>query len=147
MSAVGTLPRESLAEGLRPRTIDELRAFVGLAPKQTVNISISINDMFERITLATDSLLLKAIEKRTAVEFAATTADSFNDYVRVLRAKADLLKVILRDNRQLTERLVNESLVELEADFNEHGLQRFGMSLTNQAIFTVWTLRKTAPLI
>ncbi|MGD0618514.1 MAG: hypothetical protein ABSB67_12715 [Bryobacteraceae bacterium] len=147
MEIVGTLPQESLAEGLWPRTIEELLAFIGLSDKKEVDISSRINSLFGQIANVTDSLITATIEKRTAAEFSATARALFNDYVRVLRAKSDLLQVVLRNDVHATERIVNQTLCELEADFRDNGVQRFGTSASEQAIFTVWTIRKTAALI
>ena len=144
---VGTLPRESLSKGLWPRTLDELLAFIGIADKQKVDLSAKINDLFCQIGQVTDGLVLATIEKRTAAEFTATAIATFNDYVRLLRAKSDILQVVLRNDRLATERIVNQSLSELEADFRDHGVRRFGQPVSDQAIFTVWTLRKTAAQI
>jgi hypothetical protein len=144
MSAAGTLTQQSLAKDLWPRTIEELRAFVGLAEKQEVDLSAKINDLFKQVTQVTDGLVLSALEKRTASEFTASATTSFNDYVRILRAKSDLLQVVLRNDSEATERIVNRSLSELEADFRDHGAQKFGAPVSDQAIFTIWTLRKTA---
>ena len=144
MTAVGTLPKDSLAEGLWPRTIQELLAFIGLADKQEIDLSAKINDLFKQITQVTDDLVLATIEKRTQAEFAARTLASFNDYVRILRAKSDLLQMVLRNDTHATERIVNQSLSELEGEFRDHGTQRFGAAVSEQAVFTLWTLRKTA---
>ena len=146
-AAVGTLPQESLAKGLWPRTIEELLAFIGLADKQEIDLSAKINDLFRQVAQITDNLILASIEKRTASEFSAMALASFNDYARILRAKSDLLQVVLRNDIQATERIVNQGLTGLEGDFRVHGLERFGASVSEQAIFTVWTLRKTASQI
>lgn len=144
MGAAGTLQQESLAEDLRPRNKQELQAFVGLADKQEVDLSANINDLFKQVTQITDSLVLGALEKRTAEAFTKAVQVSFNDYAKILRAKSDLLQVVLRNDRQATERIVSKSLSKLEADFRDHGSQKFGSAVTNQATFTIWTLRKTA---
>ncbi|MGI8992168.1 MAG: hypothetical protein ACR2I2_21635 [Bryobacteraceae bacterium] len=147
MNAVGTLPQESLAKGLWPRTTEELLAFVGIADKQEVDLSAKINDLFRQVGQIKDGLIVAAIGKRTADEFTAAALKSFNDYARVLRAKSDLLQVILKNDRAATEVLINQSLSELEADFRDHGEQRFGTAVSDQAAFTLWTIRKTANII
>jgi hypothetical protein len=147
MNAVGTLPPESLAKDLWPRSIEELLAFIGLADKQEFDLSAKINDLFGQIALVTDGLVLTTIEKRSALEFTSAAQTVFNDYVRVLRAKSDLLQVVLRGDRHATERIVNQSLSALEGDFRDHGIARFGASVSEQAIFTIWTIRKTASQI
>jgi hypothetical protein len=146
-TVAGTLPREVMAQGLLPRTLDDLRAFVGLAAKTakpTVDVSVKINELFTQISEVADALFIAAIEQRTASEFRNTARSVFSDYVHVMRAKSDLLRVILRNDIDRTERLVSQSLSELEADFREQGMQRFGAAVNDQAVFTVWILRKTA---
>jgi hypothetical protein len=143
MNAVEALPAKFLEQSLWPRTLDELRVFVGWPAKQTVDVSSALNDVVKEISRIMDSLLLVAIEKRNAVEFAATRAAVFSDYVRVLRMTSDLLRVVLRNDRHATERLISQSLSMLEADFKDLGAIRFGVAVNDQAIFTIWTLRKT----
>lgn len=147
MNVAGTMPQRSLSQDLWPRTIQELRAFVGLAEKQEVDSSVTIADLFRQVAQVSDRLILSVIEKRTAEEFTAATVVVLNDYVRILRARSDLLQVVLRNDWQATERLVHQGLTELEADFRDHGKQKFGAEVSDQATFTVWTLRETADLI
>jgi len=44
------------------------------------------------------------------------------------------------------ERVTSEDLGEMEADFRDQALAAFGSSIGDQAIFTVWTLRKISDL-
>jgi hypothetical protein len=43
--------------------------------------------------------------------------------------------------------LSRESICELEADFRDKGMDAFGEDVRNQALFTVWTLRKVNDLV
>jgi hypothetical protein len=43
---------------------------------------------------------------------------------------------------QVIDRLTFESLSEMEAEFRDEGLSAFGSEIKDQAMFTVWTLRK-----
>jgi len=69
MEIVGTLPQESLAEGLWPRTIEELLAFIGLSDKKEVDISSRINSLFGQIANVTDSLITATIENARLPSF------------------------------------------------------------------------------
>jgi hypothetical protein len=44
--------------------------------------------------------------------------------------------------KPVIEQLVRESICEMEADFRDKGLAAFGATVRDQAMFTVWTLRK-----
>jgi hypothetical protein len=147
MSAAATMPQKSLSRDLWPRTIQELRAFVGVAEKQEVDVSVTVADLFKRVAQVSDNLICSVLEKRTAEEFMSATALVMNDYVRLLRAKSDILQIVLRGDSRTTERLVHQSLTELEAEFRDNGKQKFGAEVAEQALFTIWTLRETAELV
>lgn len=137
----------SLPQGMVPITIAELRTFVGLpAKKKSARLSASTDELVSNIAGIVNELLLSAIEKRTGAEFASIRDEVFPQYVMALRALSDLLRIVVPD-RSVLERLVRESFSELEADFREHGLPKFGADVRDQALFTVWTLRKTSDTI
>lgn len=146
-SAVLASPRDILREGVLPRTVDELRTFVGLSPRTAKQADTSIADLLGRISQITEGMFLAALEKRTAEEFHASSLAAFNDYAQLMRAKADLLSVLLRNDMARAECLIHQSLTEVEADLREHATARFGTALADQALFTVWTLRKTTSLV
>src|SRR4051812_22973425 len=94
-AAIETLPRQVFKEGgLWPRTLEELRAFAGLAVKPA-KPPVDLDAVFVRIAQLTDRIYLSIIEKRTAEEFRAAITEHFNDYLHVMRAKSDLLRVVL----------------------------------------------------
>ena len=147
-ATAGTLSRESLSRGLLPRSLAELKSFVGLGTQtrsrtadETAN---QINALFAQITQVAESMFLLALEQRSADQFRKIVGACFNDYVHVMRAKSDLLRVALQNDSARTERLVDESLLMLESEFKDEGLARFGAAVNDQAIFTVWTLRRSA---
>lgn len=143
-AAVGTLPADSLALGLRPRDVDELRGLVGLVETSQAGL---VNDLFKNISIAVEGIALVVIEKRTAAEFVDTVRAVFNDYVRLLRARSDLLRVLVRGDFEHAGPFVIQGITELENEFRSEGLKRFGSTITEQAVFTTWTLRKTADLV
>jgi len=67
------------------------------------------------------------------------------NYMRTLRAMSDLVKIIVPDS--VIEILAGEYFSELNAELRDQGLTRFGASVLDQAMFTVWTLRKIHDLI
>ena len=137
----------SIDSDLLPHSIAELRPYVGVADKEEVDLSSQLNDLFKQLAQITDSLVLTAIEKRTAPDFTAAAIALFNNYVRALRAKSDLLQIILKNDLQATEQIVNRSLTGMEFNFKDFGAKQFGSTLTEQATFTIWARRKTANLV
>jgi hypothetical protein len=137
------IPREAVPQDLLPKTLEALRAFVGLSAKTATPPDTTILDLFGRIAQINDQLFVMALEKRTASEFRDTATAVFNDYIHVLRAKSDLLRVVLKNDSSHTEVLIHQSLSELEAEFRAQGVERFGNAVNEQAVFTIWILRKT----
>lgn len=127
-------------------TIEELRTFVGLPSKRSANISASADELVENVASIINGLLLSAIERRTRVDFIATRDLVFPQYVRAMRALAGLLEIIVPD-RRVVEVLVSEAFCELESDFREQGLSKFGAAIREQGLFTVWTLRKISNIV
>jgi hypothetical protein len=144
---LSTPPPQSIDPELLPQTIAELRPYVGIADKEDSNLSSQLNNLLKQLSQVTDSLILAAIEKRTAIDFTPMAIKLFNNYVRVLRVKSDFLHVTLKNDLQATAQMVNRSLNALEFDFKDHGEKQFGSALTEQAEFTIWTRRKTAKLV
>jgi len=126
--------------------LGDLLTFVGL-PSKTVgrDLSAAADELFKSVSGVLDQILIKAIEKRTGPEFDAARKEVFADYYRIITALSGLVQVMVPP-RSL-ERLVAESLCEREADFRDQGLTKFGADARDQAMFTVWTLRKTTRLL
>jgi hypothetical protein len=137
----------SIDMDLLPHSLAELRPYVGVAEKEEIDHSSQLNDLFKQLAQITDSLVLTAIEKRTAPDFTAAAVGLFNNYVRALRAKSDLLQIILKNDLQATEKIVNRSLTGMEFSFKDYGAKQFGSTLTEQAEFTIFSRRKTASLV
>jgi len=142
-----TPTQRSIDPDLLPRSIAELRPYVGVADKEDVDLSSQLNELLKQLSQITESLILATIEKRTASDFTSTAIKLFNSYVRALRVKSDFLHVILKNDLQATAQIVNRSLNALEFDFKDYGAKQFGPALTEQAEFTIWTRRKTVALV
>jgi hypothetical protein len=89
-------------------------------------------------------LVLSAIEKRTAAEFMAARAEAFPKYFDAAVALSNLIQILVQP--EVVERLNREFFCELEADLRDRGLASFGYAVREQAMFTVWTLRKISDL-
>lgn len=126
--------------------LGELLTFVGFPSKRSArNLSVSSDEILTGITDIRDQILIAAIENRTSAEFVAARKEVFTNYFRIISAFSSLVRAIV-PARSL-ENLVRESLCELEADFRDQGLIKFGTDARDQAMFTVWTLRKISRLI
>jgi len=104
-------------------------------PGATVEAVKSILALVDQITTA-------AIEKRTAEDFREARQESYPAYASVMLALGSLANAVVP--RPLMDRLTSEAFCEMEADLREHGLAAFGAEVRDQAIFTVWTLRRTS---
>jgi len=111
------------------------------APKQ---LSGAANDVMRAAVSVMDDLVLSALEKRTADDFAKMREKVFPDYLAALIAFGLLINVAVPEAAR--ERLIAESLSELESDFRNEGIAVFGENLRNRGLFTVWTLRKIVEL-
>jgi len=125
----------------------ETVTLIGLPSQKSARKQLSgtVDDVVKAVAALVEKLVSSAAEKRTGDEFRTAFQESFPVYVRAIVS----LSVILyaATNRQSMESLVNESFSELEADFREHAVVAFGSEIRDQAIFTVWTLRKTNDLV
>lgn len=119
----------------------EMLAFPGavsaLSAKQ---ISGSAEELIRNISGMMENLVVSVIEKRTAAEFEASRASVFPQYLDAVLAFSSLIPILVP--RQVIERLNREFFCELESDLRERGLTAFGAAVRDQAMFTVWTLRK-----
>jgi len=115
--------------------------FVGALSKRSAKqLSGSAEELVRNIATVIDELMVSAIEKRTAVEFMAVWKEVFPNYARVMCALGALSKALIPP--LVLEHVTAESLSEMEADFRDHALVAFGSAIRDQAVFTVWTLRK-----
>jgi hypothetical protein len=133
---------EELARGLASETI----TLIGLPSEKSARQQLSgtVDDLVKAVATLIEGMLTSAIEKRSANEFRAAVQDFFPVYFRSLAAVSGILHASAP--RHAVESLVNESFCELEADFRDHAVSAFGADIRDQAIFTVWTLRKVNDL-
>lgn len=120
-------------------------AFLGLPSKRPAKqLSASAEEVIRNVGGILGQLLTTAIEKRTAAEFISIREEVFPNYARVMLALSRIASAIVP--RDVLMRLNAESLCEMEADFRDQALSAFGPIIQDQAIFTVWTLRKITDL-
>jgi hypothetical protein len=130
------LPQSLGAIGIR-----EPIPFVGFQSKRSAKqLSGSTEELVRNITTVIDQLMLGAIEKRSAAEFAAIWSEVFPNYTRIMCAMGVLSKALIPPH--VLDQVMADSLCEMEAEFRDHALMAFGSAIRDQALFTVWTLRK-----
>jgi hypothetical protein len=115
--------------------------FVGVPSERSARqLSGATEDLVKTIAAVIDQLVLSAIENRTAADFHATWSEAFPNYARVMFALGALSRALIP--APVLEQVTSDSLCESEAEFREHSLAAFGSSIRDQALFSVWTLRK-----
>jgi hypothetical protein len=131
---------------------DELITFIGLSSpiglssrKSHRELTGSASKALKSISKIMDDLMLRLVDRKNADEFRQLRSEVFPHYFRILRALSDVVQVVVPLSQ--LERLLNESFAELEADFRNEGVRRFGASVADQAVFTAWTLRETSALL
>jgi len=112
--------------------------------RQEKRLSANAMQLLQSTASIVDEMLCVMIGKRTAVEFVAARDEMFPKYFHAVRAVSDLARIIVPD--QVLEIIAAESFSEAEAEFRDQGLAAFGTSVRDQAIFTVWSLRKISDL-
>ncbi len=135
------IPLESYEIGTKG--LNDLRGLVGF-PSQRRSAG-ELYSSIERINSFIDRLLLRSITAKTKEEFISIRKEVFAPYVGVVTSLAQLVRIMVPP--EVTERIVGEAFCELEADFQDEGLARFGPAAKDQAMFTIWTLRRTSRLI
>jgi hypothetical protein len=91
-----------------------------------------------------DNQLLAVLEARSVPEFAEVRAKIWPKYVRALRALSDTMSNLAPENE--IEIISEGCIAVLSADLQKQRGVRFGDSLTDQAVFTLWTLGKIRSL-
>jgi hypothetical protein len=131
----------ALPQGLGAIGVREPIPFVGFPSKRSAKqLSGSAEELVGNIAAVIDQLMVSAIEKRTAVEFVAVWNEVFPNYTRIMCALGALSKALIPP--LVLEQVTADSLCEMEAEFRDHALVAFGSAIRDQALFTVWTLRK-----
>ena len=131
----------ALAQSFGCASRGEEFAFIGLPPKHAAKqLSSSAEEVVRNIATILDQLIMRAIDQRTGKDFVSLREEVFPDYAKVIIALSNIVATITPP--RVIDRLVAESLNELEAEFRDHARAAFGEHIREQAIFTVWTLRK-----
>jgi hypothetical protein len=143
MNEAAVLARKNIGSSLG---LEDLMALVGLpSQRRSADRLDTQAALLKSIASFIDEMLLRAISSETKADFIKTRDESFGQYARALTSLARLIRAVVPN--ATIERVLNESFCELEAEFKEHGIERFGVTARDQALFTVWSLRRTGSVI
>jgi len=120
-------------------------AFLALPAKRSAQqVTGSANDLFQAIQTILGQIMADVCAKRTAEEFVAARREYFPQYLQVMMALSRLVSAVV--SKGVIDRLSYESMSEMEADFRDHARASFGKDICDQALFTIFTLRKIRDL-
>jgi hypothetical protein len=123
----------------------ETLAFPGsISEGSAKQLPASADELLRNIFALLENLVLSVIEKRTAAEFSRARDEALPKYLDAVIALSSLTQLLVKS--EVVERLNREFFCELEADLRDRGLIAFGVAVRDQALFTVWTLRKISDL-
>ncbi len=108
-------------------------------------LSPSDLEVFGGCDEAVTQILRSAIETRSGAEFRRLFESDFPKYVALTLAMSHYASAVVP--KPVLDRLTRETICEMEADFRDKGLETFGAAVRDQALFTVWTLRKISELV
>ncbi len=136
----------SLATTLSRERPEGALSFLAARSKSSArSLAPSINDVLMSCSEIVSKLVSSAIEIRTAAEFAKFCERAVPKYVALNLAMSQVATALVA--RPVLERLTRESISEMEADFRDKAVDVFGVAVRDQALFTVWTLRKISELV
>jgi len=127
-------------QGLAGAKEDNLAFLAFPAKRASEQVTGTENDLFNAIQKILRQILIDVCSKHTAEDFLAARTESFPKYVQIMTSLAGFVSAVVPPN--VIDRLTYESFSEMEASFRDAGLAAFGPYVKDQAMFTVWTLRK-----
>jgi hypothetical protein len=126
--------------GCAPFVIGTLGAAFEAPLDVECNLTRSDERLIKELGSMLDKQLLAALDSRSASEFAKVRADIWPKYIRALRALSDTMRNVASEHD--IDRLSRVAMAEFKTDLEKQRGSRFGNALTDQAIFTLWTLEK-----
>jgi hypothetical protein len=140
MDAVLEMEKSRIAGGL-----GEIPVFVAFPVKNSHELSPDAQDVFKKIASVRTNLVLLSVEAQSRDEFKGIRDRIFDDVERTNKALGSLARVMVP--APTLDRIAWLAFAELEAELTQHGTRKFGETAKEQAIFTVWTLRKINRLL
>jgi hypothetical protein len=127
-----------------PSEIGTLGAFFQPTTTSEKNLVRSDERLIRELVVVLDRQLIAAINSQSVAEFKSVRENVMPRYVRALRALQDT--VINLISIETLESLSNSIIGELAEDLEKQRESRFGDKLTEQAVFTLWIIRKIGTL-
>lgn len=103
------------------------------------------DDFLATLMKAYDGLLQRVLDQRTIEEFTKARDEALPEYGRIILTLAHAAMVL--KPKPARAAMVNEAINALENEFKVQGRDRFGQMAGDQAVFTVWTLRRIGRLL
>ncbi len=111
--------------------------------KPSVSISQVAESLIENAHSLLDMLVTQAVSAKSADEFNAVVDRVFPQYFSVAHGLSQLIS-IAEPNR--INELGEASFSKMDSFFQALGLDAYGVDVQDQAVFTVWTLKKITDL-
>jgi hypothetical protein len=124
--------------------IGTLGAFFQPSPSCDSRLVRADERLIQELVAVLERQLIAAVEARSVAEFKAVRESVMPRYVRALRALNET--VINLVSAESLESLTDKVSRELANDLEKQRDSRFGDKLTDQALFTLWTIRKIRAL-
>jgi hypothetical protein len=133
---------EAVEAVLREDSVEEgVLSFLASRSKRSAReLSEPIAEVFRGASAAMEQMALTLIEKRTAQEYDAAFTDVFRKYVALTLSLSRIIRTVVPPDA--LDRFTREAICELEADFRDQATAAFGSAVKEQAMFTMWTVRK-----
>lgn len=122
-----------------------LGSFVGQSNSVQTILIQSDGELIRKLVSVLDNQLLAVLETRSVLEFAQMRAETWPRYVRARRALSDTMTNLAPEGKM--EFIVKEIVATQVEDFQKQRGVRFGDALTDQAVFTLWTMGKINALV
>ncbi len=130
-------------KNLGEMNLSEALGFIGISANRSRKLSNQTLDVVRGLSAVLRDQVLTAITIRSSREFVETRAALFPTYAKAQRALSDFAMIAV--GKSVRDQLTNECFSELESDFRD-AAPLLGTAIQEQAIFTVWTLRRIANL-
>lgn len=125
--------------------VGEMLAAPGLKRRsEAIELSVQAEKLVADVVLIVEGLVCITLEAKTAQEFRQRREVTFPQYFEATRALSDLARIMVPSHS--LDRLSAQSFSETEVVLQSNGLASFGAEVRDQAMFTVWTLRKISDL-
>ena len=125
--------------------VGEMLAAPGLGSRSDVREPVApAQKLVADVVQIVEALVCATLDAKTAAEFRERREVTFPQYFEATRALSDLARIMVP--RHTLDRLTAQSFAETGAVFQAKGLEAFGAEVRDQAVFTVWTLRKISDL-